>query len=87
MPHKLAFETDLINVNIRRKDHQRIRKYRRQNEPFYSILRRILDQSTDIADVEFMYNEQVEVTRNWMNRALKAEDEIKQLKEQRGLFQ
>ena len=86
MPKKLQFETDLVNVNIQRKDYDRINRHKRGTEPFYSILHRVLGlQDTTKEDLEYLLNEQIQSTQGWLKRALEAEAKL--LKERQTTFE
>jgi len=74
MPKKKEFETDLKNVNIRRKDYNTINQLRYSNEPFYSVFQRVIKLlNQEHAD----YLEEMEILREtmrtWQKRALEAE--------------
>jgi len=74
MPKKQEFETDLKNVNIRRKDYNTINALRYSKEPFYSVVQRVVKLlNQEHAD----YLEEMEILREtmrtWQKRALEAE--------------
>lgn len=70
MPRKNEFDPDLVRVNIKRKDFNKLSAKRRHKEPFYSILHRILEiHDTPHEDLEFLLKEQIEATQTWMKKA------------------
>ncbi len=76
MTHEL--DTDLVRTNIRRKDHKKIWMQRIGSEPFYSIVRRIVDtQDTEKKDLAFLLEERSQQCKNWKDKYFGLKKSIK----------
>jgi septation ring formation regulator EzrA len=80
MPKKNYFETNLKNVNILRRNFDEINKFKGDNEPFYSILNRVLGsvspEQVDNMEQIFMLQDTIQT---WRKRALEAEEKLKNI--------
>ena len=78
MPFKLEFERDLVRINIRRKDHDGIQSIKRDpSEPMYSLIQRIWAvYNTDPGVIENENEILKKSVQTWMQRALKAENQL-----------
>ena len=67
MVHEL--DTNLVRVNIRRKDYRRIKMERIGNEPFYSTMRRIIDTlDTEKVELTSLLADMTNQCRSWKDR-------------------
>jgi len=78
MPFKKEFETDLIRINIRRKDRDGILSIKRDPaEPMYSLIQRIWAvYNTDPRILENENRILKQSVQTWMKRALEAESKL-----------
>lgn len=79
LPKRANVERDLVNINVTGKVHRiLVRKKVNANEPLYHVVDRIVASylENDAADWQEMYYQQVEVTKTWMEKAKRAEQQV-----------